>query len=286
MREKVVTFGNESRMIGVITEPDASPMNEQGSAVLLWNAGLLHRVGPYRLFVDLARKIASMGFHVLRFDLSGKGDSETSRGVNLETERAVLDIQCAMDYLSEKKRIREFILLGLCSGADEAFPTAVRDSRVSGVVLLDAFGYRTVRFYFHFYGRRFIRSWFKVSKWKKLIGSAYIGIWSRICSEDRPEIIYRDFPSKNEARRHCLQLIDRGVRLLFVYTSGVESYYCYSRQFWDMLQLNVDGFKDNLQVVYFKDSDHIYTLVEDRKLLMKTICGWMQAQFRTVLGRN
>ncbi len=282
MREKVVTFGNESRLVGVITEPDANPGREQGCAMLFWNAGLLHRVGPYRLYVDLGRKVASMGFHVLRFDLSGKGDSESSKGGKLETERAVLDIQCAMNYLSEKKGIREFVLLGLCSGADEAFPTAVRDSRVSGVVLLDAFGYRTFRFYFHFYGRRFMRSWFKLSKWKKLIGSAYFNIWSRTCSEERPEIFDRDFPPRNEARKHCLQLIDRGVRLLFIYTSGVEYYYCYPSQFWDMLRLDLDGSKDNLQVVYFKESDHTYTLVENRERLMKTICGWMQAHFRIV----
>ena len=76
MREKVLTFLNNSPLVGIMTEPDAERQMERKPAVLFWNAGFLHRVGPYRLYVDMSRKLAAMGFWAVRFDLSGKGDSK------------------------------------------------------------------------------------------------------------------------------------------------------------------------------------------------------------------
>ena len=154
MKEKIVRFGKEGCCSGVMTEPNQKAQNNELPAVLLWNAGLLHRVGPYRLYVDLARKFADMGFLVLRFDLSGKGDSEARRENVSERERSTSDIKDAMDLLSKKNGVCKFVLLGLCSGADDAFPVGVQDSRVAGLVLLDGYGYRTLGYYLHHYGPR------------------------------------------------------------------------------------------------------------------------------------
>ncbi|HEY5972738.1 MAG TPA: hypothetical protein VIT22_12400, partial [Pseudoxanthomonas sp.] len=48
----------------------------RGTTVVLLNAGLIHRVGPFRLYVRLARELAESGFDVLRFDLPGIGDGQ------------------------------------------------------------------------------------------------------------------------------------------------------------------------------------------------------------------
>ena len=71
MKEKAYRFGKDDCLTGIVAAPDNYPKTDIKPAVVLLNAGILHRVGPYRLHVDLARKLVSMNFTVLRFDLSG-----------------------------------------------------------------------------------------------------------------------------------------------------------------------------------------------------------------------
>ena len=83
MSERVVEFGDGVQLSGVVTEP-SGPARSTG--VLLLGAGLLHRVGPARLHVELARALAAAGLPVLRFDYSGIGESEV-RADALATSR-------------------------------------------------------------------------------------------------------------------------------------------------------------------------------------------------------
>src|SRR5436190_8757987 len=102
MRERAVRLGKNA-MVGVLTEPDPQVRSADAPAVVLLNAGLLHRVGACRLHVRVARALAPAGFTSLRFDFSGMGDSEPRRdGLSFE-EAAVREVQEAMDYL-EKTR--------------------------------------------------------------------------------------------------------------------------------------------------------------------------------------
>jgi len=77
--EKIFTCGPGGALVGVLTEPDVARAPPDAPAVLLWNVGLNHRVGPFRVFVELARRLAEAGFTVLRLDLSGLGDSEVRK---------------------------------------------------------------------------------------------------------------------------------------------------------------------------------------------------------------
>ena len=72
MNERTLTFDRVSRMVGILTEPDADFDPGRPCFVLL-NAGLVHRVGPGRTSVQLARRLADLGFASLRFDHTGKG---------------------------------------------------------------------------------------------------------------------------------------------------------------------------------------------------------------------
>lgn len=88
---KAFTFGSHGGLVGVVCEPDAGPRPDV-PAVLLFNVGLNHRVGPGRLNVDLARRLAHSGYATLRFDLSGLGDSEPRDDPRSEGDRAVVDL--------------------------------------------------------------------------------------------------------------------------------------------------------------------------------------------------
>src|SRR5262245_46637148 len=99
MREEAIRFGARQELIGVVTAPD-QPV-ESLPAVLFLNAGLIHHVGPSRLYVRLARRLTALGFVTLRFDFSGIGDSG-ARTDALSIEQAFFaDMRHAMNYLKE-----------------------------------------------------------------------------------------------------------------------------------------------------------------------------------------
>jgi hypothetical protein len=77
--EEAILFGTQSSLVGVITDPPVARQGRRLPAFLLLNAGLVHRVGPNRLHVKIARMLAAMGYVVCRFDFSGVGDSSVRR---------------------------------------------------------------------------------------------------------------------------------------------------------------------------------------------------------------
>ncbi len=77
MIEKIALFGESRNLVGVITQPGDGPAPD--FAFVLLNAGVIHHVGPNRINVKLARRLADSGFTVMRFDLSGIGDSRASQ---------------------------------------------------------------------------------------------------------------------------------------------------------------------------------------------------------------
>ena len=145
MIEKAYRFGRDGGLAGVVAEPAGTTESRDKPAVLLLNSGLLHRVGPYRLHVSLARRLASIGYSVLRFDLSGIGDSAAHKDSRSDHERALGDVQDAMDFMSSARGARRFVMMGLCSGAENSHRVAVADSRVCGAVFLDGYAYPTLR---------------------------------------------------------------------------------------------------------------------------------------------
>ena len=136
-------FGETKSLVGILTTPGKAASNADTTnlpAVILLNAGIIHRVGPHRLYVKMARRLAAMGFVVLRFDFSGVGDSKV-RHDNLTFERSTIsEAQDAMNYLSAERGISRFVLAGICSGADVSLKTACCDPRVVGAVLINAQG--------------------------------------------------------------------------------------------------------------------------------------------------
>ena len=138
--EEVVLFGSASTLVGIVTAPPIDATDAARPGVILLNAGLLHRIGPNRLHVELARRLAAMGLVVLRFDFSGVGDSDV-RGDDLPFwETTIQETREAMTFLGKSRGPQRFVLMGLCSGAVGSFRTARVDSRVAGAVLLDPWG--------------------------------------------------------------------------------------------------------------------------------------------------
>lgn len=99
-----------------------------------WSGG---RLGPHRMFVKAARKLAAMGIYCLRPDFRGRGASEGDVAACGIQTMAVDTVNC-MDYLANDINVSNILLLGICSGAKVAISVAVQERDVSGLVLWSA----------------------------------------------------------------------------------------------------------------------------------------------------
>ncbi len=132
--EEPVVFGRRHPLFGVLhEEPGYRP---ELPPILLTSAGTVHRIGPHRFYVTLARRWARLGFRVLRVDLSGIGDSPAGDdGVENVTypRDGYDDLGEAIELLGASR----IIVAGLCSGGDFAFQMGLRDPRVASALILN-----------------------------------------------------------------------------------------------------------------------------------------------------
>jgi pimeloyl-ACP methyl ester carboxylesterase len=272
VKEQAIRFGPDSILSGVFCRPDGEP-DPSRPALLFWNVGLLHRVGPFRMYVDLARRLAAQGFASLRFDLSGLGDSLPARDQAPRHERVTAEIRSAMDWVANEYGSRTFTLVGLCSGADDAHAVTAADERVTAAVLIDGYTYPTLRFHLLRHAS-FLSS-------PRRIGRFFKRCWvrlRRIVRREPAEPSMADelglvCPPRAAAQRDIQNLVDRGGRLLFVYTGEAHAYYNYAAQFWDMFPgLNPRG---RIACDYMREADHIFSEVPARRALMDRICAWI-----------
>jgi hypothetical protein len=281
MRERAIRFGS-SAMIGVLTEPDTEQRLADAPAVVFLNAGLLHRVGACRFHVRVARALAQTGFTSLRFDFSGNGDSEPRKdGMSFE-QAAVSESQEAMSYLEKARGARSFVLIGLCSGADMAYETAQVDKRVEAIGQLDAYVYRTWRFYVHRYGPRLLsaKSWRNVvtRKMRKLLtGGNHGGEADGDDDADAKQNLSispyaRDFPPKEKVSAGLKVLVSRGVRLFNFFSND---YYMYRSQYRDCFRdIN---FRDQLRLEFIPGADHLVSKLSDQQYLVTAMTDWVRS---------
>jgi pimeloyl-ACP methyl ester carboxylesterase len=122
--ERTVRLGPVA-LFGIITEGESSP---EAPTVVLVNEGNTHHIGQARIWVDLARQLGAAGLRVLRFDLSGNGDSGVRPGQEAHVVRApeaTDDVLEAMRAVSPEDP-SDVVLVGFCSGAYQVLETALR----------------------------------------------------------------------------------------------------------------------------------------------------------------
>lgn len=280
MRESAARFGKDTMLVGVVCEPSPESGYRERPAVLLLNAGLIHRVGPSRLYVRLARALAAQGFLTIRFDLPGRGDSDARRGLQSTALESLADVQAAMDLLEQSKHVSRFIVAGVCSGAVAAAEAARVDRRVAGVVLISAYAYPTVQSRIRHYLRRLgkPKSW-----WNTLTGRNELGRSLRrallVRGAAAAEGGMLDDAAGTSARQTTAgmfrEMIARGVRLFVIYPGGHA--YNYRRQFEDAF--SDVNFEDKLTVEYVPQADHTFTRLINQQRLQDAIVGWARSSF-------
>ena len=281
MNERAVRFGEGGNLVGILTEPEPSLFDPARPGAVFLNSGILHRVGASRLYVQAARRLAARGIPTLRFDHSGVGDSELRRDDRSVVDSAVSEVQEAMSLLSERKGVEQFILFGLCSGADMAYFSALEDERVTGLVQIDPFLYRARGFYLRHYLPRLFspKKWLllartlltrNISRGKEQVETEDEGVWVG------PEYT-RPFPRREEVAEGLARLRGRDVAF-YVYVTGTMLPLINHAEQYRRAFPGVD-WGDGLQVDLVPDSNHTMTGLEHQRQVCRRTVEWMEERW-------
>jgi len=271
MNEHILTFGPGSHLVGTLTRPNGTP---RATAVLLLNAGVIHRMGPHRINVKLARQLAQAGFTVLRIDLSGQGDSEAANGSLPFEQQAVVDLQAAMSQLQRLTQIESFALAGICSGAHHGIATALQDDRLKALWMMDPHAYPTVK-------TKLVRARKQLeldfvgtlTRWTRKAVQALRSRMSPLASHHEEQFLLQDNPYPTPPKAvfagWMQALLDKQVRLQVVYSGGMFWQYNHRSQWREAFSAH--GEVAQVPCDLLPDVDHTASTLHAQNRLMASV---------------
>jgi pimeloyl-ACP methyl ester carboxylesterase len=141
VRERQLGFEWDGQtMYGTLTEPDGEGATAPLCAVL-FTPGAGRRIGPQRMWVEVARRWAVRGIPTLRVELLGASESDGADPhfptiPDFYRDDVVAQAIAVLDGLEQEGLPGSFLLGGLCSGGYWGLHAALRDKRVRATILL------------------------------------------------------------------------------------------------------------------------------------------------------
>ncbi|MDO4905318.1 MAG: alpha/beta hydrolase [Lautropia sp.] len=304
-REQLLQLGGSNHLVATLTVPlkcALRALNGSGArsadtgnrdrrvGVLLLNAGVIHRIGPHRINVKMARRLAQAGLPSIRLDLSGLGDSARAGGTESMLEQARQDIRAALDQLAARSGVSRFVIMGICSGAEYAYQYAEQDTRVCGLVMVDGYSFPTRRTRFLRYGLRLkTLTWpvlrnalqGRLKRWRER--SAGTGADpSTPVDYGLPNVTVQAFAEGLAAR------VQRGCRIYLVFTGSILQRYNYANQFRDaMAQVSLRAAEREavarVRCDFVPEIDHTLSTLAGQRLFIARTGRWL---FKDLLGKR
>lgn len=282
-KEKIANFGKSANLAGILHVSKKAEASTANPAVVILNAGLIHKVGPNRIFVEMARQLSDIGLNVMRFDFSGIGDSSKRDDAESFEKAAENEVSEAFNYIQQKLGNKKYILIGLCSGAIASLNIGAKDNRVIAAVIInipppDTYVGKemsSASFYFE-------NALFSANSWKKMVlgKSEYRKIASAIKFAVLLKLkkLFNINIERNhggiELKKKIRNFIEGKKKILFISTDeevGAEYIFRVAKK--EIRQLRKNKL---LNVSYFHGSDHLFTLVKHQTLLQKEIINWVK----------
>ena len=241
---------------------------------ILVNAGVIHRVGPHRFNVKLARHLAARGIAGVRLDLSGRGDTPAAHTQASFGDQAVADIRSAMDEMSRAYGCERFVMFGICSGAVNAMDAALADERLVGVCLYDGYAFPTfkthaIRYWRNIMGRPVRVVFDSLMRHLRARREAVVdGVSATRQTDDRGLGII----AVERFRGVLEQLAGRGVDVKVMYSGSIGGHYNHAGQF-DAVFAGAD-FKGRVSCDYLPHLDHTLTSVAAQHDLQERLAAW------------
>lgn len=268
--ESIVRFGPGARLVGILSGAGLPP---DAPVLVLPNAGLVPRAGPFRLHVELARRLDAHGLRTFRFDLPGVGESPRDSG--FDYREATL---AALEQLSSTLPGARFAVGGVCSAADLGWAAALSNEKVAGVLMLD--------------GMCHTGPWFQFARITAALRRGprhWLGVAHRLFRRDRAAsnrpMDLRQWPPPAETRAQMAALLARDVRFLCIYSGGVGGYFLDKRQFgWTF---GIPAHDSRVTLHHWRDCDHTYFARAHRERLLDVVTAWLVGEvFPAASGRR
>ncbi|PYU21131.1 MAG: hypothetical protein DMG32_21295 [Acidobacteria bacterium] len=280
MKEQAVLFGKDRSLVGVVTDPPEKKRGMDLPAVIFLNSGIVHRVGPNRIYVKMARHLSTMGFVVMRFDFSGIGDSQPRRDTLPFVKSAISEVQEAMGCLKEVRGVGHFVLIGGCSGARISFQAACQDARVVAAFLInynrgpadanqpantELASRPTASYYWRF-------ALFNPESWRRFFtGRAdYVRIARALGFQLKRRFTHKEAtPETIQCTANIRLLAERRVRVLFVWSDGDPG----------VDELRGGGVEDlvklgDVGLHVIPKTDHTFSSLHDQRHLLDALGKW------------
>ena len=291
LRETACCIATDGGHLNAIeTEPLGTAAT--GQAIVLLNAGATRRIGPGRLYVDLARRFALQGHRVIRVDLSGLGDSTamTGRDENIVySDTALREVDSVVGYMRMRGDVRRCIGVGLCAGGYHAFKAAVMGASFDAVVAINP-----LTFFWHVgipldaplpqhtvisEMTRYRRDLFSIDRLRRLLSGGVdlrrvamlLGRWLRLRltapTLELARILHISFDE--DLSGELALLAARKVRMQFVFAAGEPGLQLLAMQGGRMVgRLQKDG---AVEIRHFDSADHIFSRWECRRDLVEAL---------------
>jgi pimeloyl-ACP methyl ester carboxylesterase len=274
-RERAVQFGRTGDLFGIWCEP-INP----GAAlpVVILGAGILHRIGPSRISVHLARALATRGHPVLRFDLSGIGDSGRAPEPSLE-DAVQADIRDAVSVATERAKgsvwAEQVALVGFCAGADNALFVGAADPRIRAAVLFDPTVHKTAGFH----RRKLLQRLSSAETWNNVLSGRSLRL--RLEEALAPQEAQAKPPgyygllvaSAEETDRRARAFCDHGGELRYVLSRGAQRYCNAPEQVSEALPTAFSP--EQVHVVWAEQLDHVFSTRPQVRWFIDDTTSWL-----------
>jgi alpha/beta superfamily hydrolase len=278
-------------LFGLLTEPVTEP---NGSAVLILAGGATPvTTNRNRLSVRLCREVAHLGYHGFRLDYHGAGES-TGVVEQMRLDRPFdTDADGALDRM-ESEGIHDFVLAGSCFGSRAALAEAAARAQVRRLILIAspvrdmAIGDRgtvksadewsiwryvrkalhpgTLRRMLDRNHRRVYRS-YALEKWRSIVR----GVRRRFSGTPNAEA---DWVSPDYLRQFR-SVVDRGVRVLFVYGERDGYYSDFLRARQGELGKLIDAAGSLVEIRVLPGQVHGFTRLTVQDDVLREILAWL-----------
>jgi uncharacterized protein len=131
----IIIKSNGLRLSGVFHKP--SRLNKFPAVVFCHGYFQSNKIGPFALYVQIARDLCAKGIACLRFDCAGFGESE-GKYLDVSYESLCTDLQNALTKLMKIKGVncKKIGIIGHSLGGNIALQVALSNNSVKGLCLL------------------------------------------------------------------------------------------------------------------------------------------------------
>lgn len=219
-------------MLAVLTQPTVEPNGR--AAVFVPAGGGLPWVNRDRFPVLPCRRVAELGYHAVRFDFRGSGES-TGTVERYSLDRLFTAEVDAVVGLVRRLGIERLMLVGFCYGARTALAAAEEMEGLERLVLISEPVYHdaAARYADRWSGGEYVRRAFRIPALRGLLRADDRRRYIRLVGGKLRSLARRRGP-RPEGRadmftRALGRVVDRGVRVLLVYGEEDEEYLDFRR---------------------------------------------------------